>query len=216
MSKPIRFGIKDVNDNQSGVYRVWTSKSDVYLAVRVLGGDIKVSLHESKECQFSFTSNFIKGLDIPNKSRHIEKWERKPNIGQGITLAFRIVIPQSELRERIVDQSKVKWIENSEESTCLEVALIFTEKGINVSGWPGKKSMGTQLLKSYKLPNGETLWLVYYKTIIDDKLKEQLNEYRKVVRDKLLVKRVDSTNIRGFLFGDESDDSRKFIDIALW
>lgn len=78
----------------SGTYKIWTEKNEVYLLERTMGKFIKVSLHKSGNWQISFTSEYLRDKTPIKDTRHIDKWKiPKDNIAKGITLAFRIVIP---------------------------------------------------------------------------------------------------------------------------
>ena len=83
--KVIRFSIGDQANGSSSVWRVWFNKqgnnstSDVYLSYRCLGGMQKVSIHQSGEIQYSFTSEYAKKMNIANQERHIDKWSTSNN-----------------------------------------------------------------------------------------------------------------------------------------
>src|SRR6266567_1408872 len=51
----IRFCAGDPVGEHSSIWKVWAWKDDVYLASRGMGGDLKVSIHGSGQCQLSAT-----------------------------------------------------------------------------------------------------------------------------------------------------------------
>jgi len=214
-----RFAVKSKNNLISSVWRLQLTKNDVYLSVRCLMQTMKVSLHESGEWQISFTSEFVKKKEMKNQERHIEKWSNKNNITDGITLAFRICIPFSELREKYENTSKtVSYIEISEESgTIAEIFFIFTESNVEVSSWPGKNSMNTELLTKFQLDNGQKLWLVYTQRKMEEQDERNLENYKVKMLEYLRESgaNTDGKHIRSVLIGSEEDGSRKFIDVAL-
>jgi hypothetical protein len=55
-----RFGVGSADGPRSAVWRLWTGKgtSDVYVAARTLGGNLKVSLHESGVWRYAFTKEY--------------------------------------------------------------------------------------------------------------------------------------------------------------
>lgn len=216
MGKVIRFATRDNKGKQSGVYRLWSSngKSDVYIAIRALGGEIKTSLHESGECQFSFTSNFIKDKEVHNRYRHIKKWTRTDNLQLGLSLAFRIVIPSSEMVSNSSISKKVIWINNNEDDTCVEIAILFSDEKVNIYDWPGKTSMNTKLIDSIKLPNGETVWIVYYMRSMENEM-EQLKDLKEKAYEMLTEEAKSIPYLRGFFFDVENDNSGKYIDFVL-
>jgi len=59
----------------------------------------------------------------------------------------------------------VKWLPNAPASKATEIDILITKPTVSGTGWPGKRSMGTSLIDSFELKNGETVWAVYW--IID-------------------------------------------------
>jgi len=218
MGSEIRFGVNSENGEQSSIFRMWTNKSDVYISVRSLACIAKVSLHESGHWQYSYTSESISNKNVPNQSRHIEKWERpQNNIANGCTLAFRVVVPRSELRQNNNTVKKaVSWVPNNKPGSLSDFILIFTNSGVNVNGWPGKDSMDTQLLKRILLPNKETIWLVTRNSMITETEIVYLEQKRNELIMGIPEDFNNVTEIHNSLYGIEPDGSRKFIDMVLW
>lgn len=211
----LRFGVRADSGLVSSTWKILAKNNEIYLLERKMGSYFKVSLHKSGNWQISFTSEFIADKKIPNQSRHIDKWKAPTdNIINGVTLAFRIIIPESELRKPIsTSRKKIEWIKAPEEEHCVEIDVILTKPFVKTSSWPGKNKMQTSLLKEIKLSNGDTLWLVYhYQPMIGDDIKK-LEEYKKTSQN--IVKEMHSKNLKG-IFGDaEKDGSRKFIEVSL-
>lgn len=178
----VRFVVVADDGRKSGSYKVWTEKNEIYLLERVTGSSFKVSLHKSGNWQISFTSEFIADKNIANKYRHIERWDAPfDNIGNGITLAFRIRIPESELREPLIENDKknIKYIKAPKKGHYIELDIILTENSTTFpKDWPGKNKMKTSLLKEMKLLNGNSLWVVYWYPLMDKKQLIELNQYR--------------------------------------
>lgn len=110
-----RFCIGDPHSERSSVWKMWTQKSDVYIQSRMMGSDMKVSLHESGTFQWSMTSEWL--LKQPsgtarNADRHITRWQIAKSKESVATQVFRIIIPQSELRSIDTFESlkKVRWL----------------------------------------------------------------------------------------------------------
>jgi hypothetical protein len=62
------------------------------------------------------------------------------------------------------------WIAAPPTGKAIEIVLLFTAPQSNFSGWPGRNSMGTQLLGSFEIENGYRLWIVWY--VIDKPMME--------------------------------------------
>jgi hypothetical protein len=75
--KDSRYPRRDIAANQScqntkgNVYRLWTTKNDVYLSVRALTGVQRVSLHGSGKWRSTFTENHV--AKTLSENRQIEQ-----------------------------------------------------------------------------------------------------------------------------------------------
>jgi len=214
----IRFCVTDNKNAYSDIWRLWTLRNDVYLSVRSLGGIFKASLHESGQWQCSFSSTYIANTGTPNKVRHIDQWQRPEEIYPGLTLAFRVIIPNSELRTyaRMADSTKkVYWIPCDPKKSMTEIDIIFTKSSLKVPDWPGKNSMNTFLIDKFKLPNDQTLWIVYRHQLLSAQDIENLKNYKKIMKSAAHMVVQNKNNIQALLGGSEADGSRKFMEIAI-
>ena len=105
-----RFAVGNPRYRRSSIWRVWTSKSpksDIFIAARNLAGTLKMSLHESGIWRAAFTAEYaakyLKDSIPPSKARRLEEWKRPPDIAPGVTLAFRIIIPNQDLEVIPID-----------------------------------------------------------------------------------------------------------------
>src|SRR6266508_4520912 len=55
----VRFAVGSPSGPRASVWRLWTQRSDVYMAVRSIGGIQKVSLHEDGNCFLAFTREHV-------------------------------------------------------------------------------------------------------------------------------------------------------------
>jgi len=111
VKKELRFCIGKPTGPHSTTWKIWVNRSDVYLSSRTLASHMKVSLHESGECQYSHTSESFAKMGRRNQDRHIQKWKRRsiyPEIG--VVHLFRIIIPSTELRLISAEQKEAKDI----------------------------------------------------------------------------------------------------------
>jgi hypothetical protein len=169
----VRVAVGFPDGPRSSVWRIWapppaSGKSDVYVAVRSLAGVFKASLHESGVYRSAFTSAFETELGgeshLPKGTRLIDRWPRPSHPGHGTTLAFQILIPTTDLRPMTLlpeDFDQIQWIPTPKDNEIIEIAIVLTAPGVFHSGWPGSRSMGTQLIGSLLLASGETAWVVH-------------------------------------------------------
>jgi len=141
----VRFGVYDEKTKKrSSTWRVWvpysksSPKNDVYIASRSLGKYLKVSLHKTGDWRLAFLNKETllsdPSLGKPRTSRIIQRWIKPKSIGAGVILAYRIVIPTSELRNFGKKDKKVTWIQSPGEDELTKFDIIFTEPGAKVTG----------------------------------------------------------------------------------
>lgn len=219
--KHIRFGVGSERGPRSSVWQVIVHKSEVYFQVVPLGGVLKVSLHESGQYQLSFDANYIQRKKAEGKwpsilPRHMYRWPRPTEIGPGITLAFRIFIPTSELRLMKPRAPKpIIWIAPPPIGYWIEIAILFIAPGKKLSGWPGQRAMQTELLRQELLPNGQTLSLVYRRELVPPEWEVRINRLKSSMRKNLAGIDWRDSALRTFILGDHPDGSRFLIDVAM-
>jgi hypothetical protein len=220
----LRFGIHDGAGRRVATWKLWTEtsagRSEVYLACRSIGGTLKASLHESGKWHFAYSQRTfeekVQGAIPKFKDRYIEKWPLPSEIDLGITLAFRIVTPWSAITTPVTgDKFKgVTWLPNASEPKATEVDILITKPTTQVTGWPGRQSMGTSLIGSFPLENGETVWAVYWVVDMPDfsSLGTGTGRFFKGKTEKDLKKE----GLRLLVLGTEPDGSRVMYDCAVW
>jgi len=220
--RALRFGIHDGTGHSAVTWKLWTEtaneKSDVYLTCRSLGGDLKASLHESGNWHIAYSkSSFekkVKGVVPKFKDRFIEKWPRPSETALGLTLAFRIVTPWSAVTNDIEqsDVARVTWIPNAPKPKATEIDVIFVKPTTPVTGWPGKRSLGTSLVGSIPLESGETVWTVYRVLDMPD-LTSATRGKGQFFKGKS-EKDLEGDGLRVLILGTEPDGSRVMYDCA--
>lgn len=108
-----RVAVGSPGDRRSTVWKVAVTGAEVYIFSHMFGGDAKVSLHASGDCQLSGTSAWV--MKVPgrkNADRHFHKWHEARPIGTAAKHIFRVVIPDSELRAVDLEEeiSAVRWL----------------------------------------------------------------------------------------------------------
>jgi hypothetical protein len=157
----------------------------------------------------------VEGAIPKSRDRFIEKWPRPPEIAGGITLAFRIVTPSSATTNSLTigNYKGVKWLPNAPASKAIEIDILITKPTVSVTGWPGKRSMGTSLIDSFKLKNGETVWAVYWIIDMPDLSKAgsgHFHFFKGKNREGL-----QSDGLKALVFSSEKDGSRVIYDCAV-
>jgi len=82
----------------STVWTIFSGKhtADMYISPGMLGGEVKVSLHQSGSWQVGFTTG--SRTHLRSGSRHWEMWKRGDEFAPGTTRAWYLLIPDQELR----------------------------------------------------------------------------------------------------------------------
>lgn len=226
----IRFAVGDGASRRALVWKCWnqgSEKSDVFLAARNLGHAFKASLHEkgsqplqTGEWHVGFDKRYLaKNGGFPSetwRTRFIDSWERPADLVKGVTLAYRIVTPASSVNlpviPSVVGKGPISWFPPPDQPLGVETDVVFTARGVRVTEWPGKRSMGTSLLGSFVLRNGTTVWVVARTCEVPP-----LEVPRGPLRRLGGTDPVDLTGsgLRAMMFGKEPDGSRVFYDVVI-
>lgn len=215
----IRFGITDGEGHRASTWKLWTKTgvSDVYLACRALGGKLKASLHESGSWHIAYTQKTFKEKvegAAKQSDRFIEKWPRPKPIAKGVTLAYRIVTPWSSVTSSIGEmKGNIIWIPNAPKPKATEIDVIITARNTSVTGCPGKRSMGTSLVGSFQLENGETVWVVH--RVIDMPDLSSLTKGNVHFYKGMGPQDLESDKLRALVFGHEQNGSRVIYDCVV-
>ncbi|MDH5670055.1 MAG: hypothetical protein OEY86_18810 [Nitrospira sp.] len=95
----------------------------------MFGGDMKVSLHKTGECQFSATDAWVKRQqNATNAQRHVHRWRVAQPDGHEALLVFRVEIPVSELRllPEPKDKKKVWWVGGAPQESTVRFLFYLT------------------------------------------------------------------------------------------
>jgi len=184
-----------------------------------LGGSIKASLHQSGKWHIAYSQQeferSVEGIDPKFIDRFIEKWPRPKEIAPGITLAFRIVTPSSAVKNPIDPrkEAQVTWLPNAPVQKATEIDIFLLKKNVLVSGWPGKNSMGTSLVGTIPLENGDTVWVVHWVVEMPD--LSHFNQAKGTFFKGRNRSDLQEGNLRAIVFGSEPDGSRVMYDCAV-
>lgn len=219
----LRFSVRDEDGHRAATWKLLTTtgggKHDVYLACRSLGGALKTSLHESGSWHVGFVRGFAKenlAADDPKgEDPYLDLWPRPAEIGRGVTLAYRIVVPTSGVTVPIDEAlpASIIWISAAPSGKAVEIAVLFTSPNAVISGWPSRDSMGTGLVGSLALDNGEAVWVVH--RVIDFPTGDLPSAGRMSWFKGKGVDDLSGGDIRAILFCDAEDGSRFIVDCAV-
>lgn len=215
----IRFGVGDGKNRRAATWKCWASrgsgKHDVYLACRELRGALKASLHASGQWHVSFDRTFLEASAVAEEwpTRFLEFWARPGELVPGFTLAYRIITPHAAvnaaLNER--DARDVTWITPPPRGQVVETVVAITRSEHTAINWPGRRSMGTQLVGRFELDNGDVVWTVARPITVPD-FQVSMNRQRffhgKTKAD------VRGPGLRGIMFGEEPDGSRVMWEVV--
>lgn len=163
----LRFAVGSAAGPRSRTWRLWVpkGKSDVYVSSRRLGNSVKVSLHEPGPSRFALTREFIRaGTYQATEGRDPRlaiEWERpRPKPPRQVARPFAIIVPWDEVLEREVEETgDVVWTPPPPVGRCVHFDLVYTPAGVTVTGHPGARSMGTELVGKVELENGEQVFV---------------------------------------------------------
>jgi hypothetical protein len=167
----VRFAVGNPDGPQSPAWRLWTSRntSDVFLAARTIAGQAKATFHESGRWRHAFTGEYASGPNPyvqPGEDRATAKWQRPPEVAPGITRAFVIMVPASELTSPKVpfaSKPDTVWVPPAPSglATCLTTFFITPAADIGrITTDIGRISSFAQSVGHIRLRNGDTVWVV--------------------------------------------------------
>src|ERR1044071_3630477 len=102
--KSCRLQLTDGANRCSTVWVVVSAKraADIYITPRMLGGAVKISLHQSG-CWHAGLIHASSTHLWSNGSPRWEKWQRGPELAPGIVRCWYLLIPDQELRSSPAD-----------------------------------------------------------------------------------------------------------------
>jgi hypothetical protein len=105
------------------------------------------------------------------------------------------------------------WLPNCPPQRATEIDIMIISPTTPVTGWPSRNTMGTKPVGSYKIKNGESVWVVYW--VVDMPNLAAATQgtgrfYKGRTKEEL-----KSDTLRALVFGKESDGSRVIYDCAV-
>jgi hypothetical protein len=172
--RSFRFAVTDGQGKRAGSWKCFTftgkGKHDVYLTCREIGQTCKVSLHQSGVWRIAWLPGVLEmHLELPlppDRDRVMLRWERPPEIAPGITLALRLLVTSGAVcvPENPPLPAGTIRLNAPPVGQVVEVSFVYTPQVAKFTHCPGQRAMGTELVGSLDLDNGERVWAVHRRT----------------------------------------------------
>ncbi|MGH3072118.1 MAG: hypothetical protein ACRDNB_07595 [Gaiellaceae bacterium] len=203
----LRFAVGTADGPRSPTWRLWVprGKSDVYISSRRVANSVKVSLHEPGPSRFALTREHVEGpnpIAVPGDDpRRPIEWEReRPRLPSApMTRAVAILVPFEEVTERGYPESgEIVWTKPPAPGMCVEYDVFYSAAGLTVEGYPGARSMGTQLIGTVDLANGERVWVVAWEHPFEGLGRERFEQLRNARVEDAEGSRIENLGMLGF------------------
>lgn len=221
----IRFAVGSPEGPRSAVWRLWSSGEHVYISARLYGNTIKASLHKSGKWRWGFTEEYTAREDslLPvGADRALHKWQRPPELFPGITSAFEIIVPSTELavpRHPLSEEAhrkytgNVHWVSapSSEMQTRFRILFLAADSTTTVTN---------EVIWEHKLPSGEIVSLIVYEQPMTERNKAYLALGKRKILEEVGKPSEDSAIFvaqepRGYLIGEAEDGTWFVVDISI-
>lgn len=182
----IRFAVGTPAGPRARTWRLWVprGKSDVYVSSRRVSNSVKVSLHQPGPSRFALTSEFVRGTGFQapegRDARLAFEWERpRPEYPDKLVRPFTIIVPWDEVLDRDYPETgSVTWTEPPPEGSCVHFDLVYWPTGIQFTGHPGARGMGTKLVGKVELQNGQGVFITSVVREMGAGLRAQVEKMR--------------------------------------
>jgi hypothetical protein len=173
----IRWAVGTVTGRRSCTWRLWgDKKGDIYISMRTIGSQLKLSIHRDKQCQFGYTSEYATEAAANGRriqTRVLERWALPEH---PVVRAVQIVIPDAELDTfTIPEKNPMRWIP-APGSGQAQIFSLFIAEPPDKFDWIDEEVSGT-LIGTMHFPN-KTAWLVHKAQPLDQATLESLEVNR--------------------------------------
>ena len=164
------FAVGENGGAYSAVWLVVAKKSDLYIPIKAVSGEIKATVHRPNPPKYPEYGRFFGFVDnatgpvadavmADRGERHLlQSWPGYP-LGPTCTLEIRIRVRGISLADTATQvPSKVKLLPVPREHECVDVGVLLGEVG---SLYPKELEEGTNLLDEGHLSDGGRVWIIY-------------------------------------------------------
>jgi len=215
MKRSVRFGVGDPAGARSAEWLVcWSSsKSDVYVAARTLGGLLKASLHRDGRCVVK-APDPGKWLSPGTPPMYLDIW--RINLQSQSEFPFGVIIPTSELRPGPWLQHRNRptlWLPGKP-NAATEIAVFLTRihplpiDRLTSAGWH-------TTIVAERLSDGRDLWVMAGDSSLPDDKRKELDVVKAYVRRVAPEPTTEKSNRRLLLFAKNEHGTRRFVEAAL-
>jgi len=166
----------------------------------------------------------------------VEKWDRPPELASGVTKAFEIIVPASEITtpnhpgaeaafRKAFSGRKIFWIDSPSQGREIHFMVVFTAPEVTdttlpLSGWPARDSLGSRLIAYKELTNSQTVWLVAYETSTSEENQQLVTEWKQTILSAFIEKLgrgayAEVLEPKMYLYGRNNQDGTRFyVDVS--
>jgi hypothetical protein len=145
--------------HRSSIWRIWTNKNDVYVAVRNVAGEQKFSLHKSGRWRYAYTSQAAQKRLTEEQDRVLDKWDRPAANDGGLVAALAIEVRAEDVADVDPDDTKpgdVFWIPTPPAGhyVSIRISIVTPDTGYSVD-------VGGHLVAFLGLPDTRGVAIAY-------------------------------------------------------
>jgi hypothetical protein len=162
----------------------------------------------------------------------MSRWYRPPEFAPGVTRAFEIIIPASEVtkppylewdknfRPECADK-EIVWVPPPPEGYATHFTVVFTRAEATADtlpAWPGRTGTGTRLIAFATLPNSQAVWLVAFEQEFSESNRQHLERNKRLLAEAARQMKEDPSEIpelRAFLYGHDDEGTHWHLDISM-
>ncbi len=219
LERSVRFVVANSSGQRAATWKCWTSPNfpDVYVACREVGSAVKASLHRSGDWRLAYIEGFYsRAFSAPRQAEHsrlIQRWPRPSELAPGVTLALQIYTPLAAVASPIERFGKrIVHIPAPQPAASIETSLFILTGDAVSCRCPGATSMGTRLVGSMRLVNGDKVAVVYRECAFPEVLRGPVKGHFLEGVDRKSIK---SEYLRMLVFGDKLDGTRCLFEMIV-
>ncbi len=212
-----RVAVGSAGGPQSAIYVLWTHGDEVYVGIRSVAHEYKLSLHSTGDWRFAWTMPAaVRHFgDRAREQRIIERWSPPAPFAPGWFRPFYAVVPASELRSPLTPPSprtSVHWLPPPESDVASYVTLLIAD-GCLPDAMPRADGYETETLHRHCLPGGRMIVVTAHQQVMTDAHRAHVDGLHAFAA-QAVADRETTDDLRGTGWGHAEDGTRFFIDIA--